>query len=1031
MAIPEPGNSPCFGGSAILDKIAKGFQITTKQKLRPGAQESQKSKSSIISFRCICNWGNYTYQGMEIPVCEFMFNQFQTHLEDGHPWKNQLIKFTTGTTLAFKAAVFEIFKEEESENGLQLQKEIDFLSSMRFYAEEALQSQVYLDKCNDSFLRSSNRGRLTLVDEQYFHFGVMLMKKVSASVDQEKLGNDPDVTANAKDDILKNDELLGIFLDCCKGNVYLGKLSEKKKIFAEFVDKMINARFSEEIRAYREEHAARGTKYKGTNLTMREEIDKQTGEEILNAPKAYNTLLTLTAISYSGVLLLAYIGGNWTEAILQIKCRLLNPAMVLGLVVLTLTVYYSHFPTEEYIAVLNNNWKAIAIQDDKETNLCGSFSDVPILVALEPSIRKKQRKNDYNPNEHQRTMLPVSIVVDIPGLQAAAPWDFGSNVILMSIGALVYNNSSRKSLVWFCPEGTVKLGAFAYTAIIAVLANQCLHNLALVFTNHIDLIFKIPPLPDNHVSLFIPMPSRPPGGTHWRLGIHILTVFMVGFKRISGHDKMSRDSCLFEALDQEEHTILTRDNIIIQEAAQMSGNVMFPHTWLLLVNDDNDQHHWVYSSKWCYLYLSPITAGYRKKKVTKKKKTHCLLQDKQRRQESLKKKEDANEKLGLTNTPNSPLSSGLVPEMLNNWFMYDPSIELAEHDVLICHELNDSNSVSDDDCFAHNYEDDEEEIDSKVPLPPPLSSVKHGNDNSNCCKACIRQTEEANFFKDKRKSYITRARVMKIIYATGPAMEGYGFEPNLLIDWCYEKLISVDEENLFPPHAEDPTLPTSHPELQGNIDIMNSTIRCNKDSNEILVPTILYMDGIAVDNGGTKLIDNVNNLHSGLCETILSSKDACDQTDVTYFIGDTPQHDQLCGHCQTTNIKMICRHCNCLRTLGNNACVNVLKGPVSIKSGKMKVSKDNNGEEYDSVHLWMMFNFTDHIPTGEEGVNVEQYFKNLSHHHVHDGNVSFYDLDFGENAHNIHLASPGEMFHMNQLGCVNRAVREQSSGDIL
>eukprot|EP00536_Pseudo-nitzschia_multiseries_P006133 jgi/Psemu1/14547/gm1.14547_g len=115
---------------------------------------------------------------------------------------------------------------------------------MRFYAEEALQSQVYLDKCYDSFLRSSNRGRLTL--------------KVSASVDQEKLGNDPDVTANAKDGILKNDELLEAFLDCSK----------------ELVDKVINARFSsEEIRAYREEHTATGTKYKRMNLTMREDID--------------------------------------------------------------------------------------------------------------------------------------------------------------------------------------------------------------------------------------------------------------------------------------------------------------------------------------------------------------------------------------------------------------------------------------------------------------------------------------------------------------------------------------------------------------------------------------------------------------------------------------------------------------------------------------------------------------------------------------------------------------------------------------
>ena len=39
----------------------------------------------------------------------------------------------------------------------KLQDEIDFLSKMRMYAEEALLSQSYLDKCYDSFLQSSNR----------------------------------------------------------------------------------------------------------------------------------------------------------------------------------------------------------------------------------------------------------------------------------------------------------------------------------------------------------------------------------------------------------------------------------------------------------------------------------------------------------------------------------------------------------------------------------------------------------------------------------------------------------------------------------------------------------------------------------------------------------------------------------------------------------------------------------------------------------------------------------------------------------
>eukprot|EP00536_Pseudo-nitzschia_multiseries_P001167 jgi/Psemu1/2691/gm1.2691_g len=105
-------------------------------------------------------------------------------------------------------------------------------------------------------------------------------------------------------------------------------------------------------------------------------------------------------------------------------------------------------------------------------------------------------------------------------------------------------------------------------------------------------------------------------------------------------------------------------------------------------------------------------------------------------------------------------------------------------------------------------------------------------------------------------------------------------------------------------------------------------------------------------------------------------------------------HDQLCGQYQTVNTKMICRHCNCPRALSNNSRVNVLKVPVSIKSGNMQMS-----------------NFT--APTVEEGVNVKQYFKNVSHHRVHN-------------------ASPGERLHMHQLGCAKQAAetfREEFLGN--
>eukprot|EP00536_Pseudo-nitzschia_multiseries_P018009 jgi/Psemu1/53707/gm1.53707_g len=378
------------------------------------------------------------------------------------------------------------------------------------------------------------------------------------------------------------------------------------------------------------------------------------------------------------------------------------------------------------------------------------------------------------------------------------------------------------------------------------------------------------------------------------------------------------------------------------------------------------------------------------------------------------------------------------------------------------------------------------------------------------------ESERLNLFSWTKGNLIkTRASVMKEISATVPEIKGDGFEPHL-IDWCSKKSQNADvssrkqiyvrsfqkalhslltnvtlvkEDNLSFPHAEDPTLPVRYPLLQGNIDIdelhhgewwINTwEKRCKSGSNEILVPIILYMDGIAIDNScqttltplnmtlgifntltrnsrpdaweaiyyhptcpgdkGAESIDNVNNLHSGLRLALSSLKDACNLTDgiewsnlpwnkkkwsvrmkfaVAYFIGDTPQHDQLCGHYQTSNSKMICRHCNCPRALGINARVNVLKVPVSLKSGNMQVSKHQNGDEYQSIRLWNISDFT--APIVGEGVNVEQYFKNISHHGVHNGNA-FYDLDFGENPHNIHLASPGERLHMHQLGCAKRA----------
>jgi hypothetical protein len=110
----------------------------------------------------------------------------------------------------------------------ELADEIDFLSNMRMYAEEALLSESYLEKCYDSFLQSSNRGFMTLVSEEYFDFGIELMKKVSSSVTVQKLQNDLDVTATAKQSILQDDKLITKFIECSKDNTCLEEAGRKK-----------------------------------------------------------------------------------------------------------------------------------------------------------------------------------------------------------------------------------------------------------------------------------------------------------------------------------------------------------------------------------------------------------------------------------------------------------------------------------------------------------------------------------------------------------------------------------------------------------------------------------------------------------------------------------------------------------------------------------------------------------------------------------------------------------------------------------
>ena len=158
---------------------------------------------------------------------------------------------------------------ENSKREEMLQPNIDFLSSMRIYAEEAMQQQEYLDKYYDSFMRSANRGYLTLVTIKYFEFGSLLMEKVSEGLTQTKLKNNLGASEKGKKSILNDNEILQSFLKASEDNEHLKSVDDRTKIFKLLVDKVVNARFSEEFRAYKEEYTVRGGKNKEHNLTLR------------------------------------------------------------------------------------------------------------------------------------------------------------------------------------------------------------------------------------------------------------------------------------------------------------------------------------------------------------------------------------------------------------------------------------------------------------------------------------------------------------------------------------------------------------------------------------------------------------------------------------------------------------------------------------------------------------------------------------------------------------------------------------------
>ena len=231
--------------------------------------------------------------------------------------------------------------------------------------------------------------------------------------------------------------------------------------------------------------------------------------------------------------------------------------------------------------------------------------------------------------------------------------------------------------------------------------------------------------------------------------------------------------------------------------------------------------------------------------------------------------------------------------------------------------------------------------------------------------------------------------------------------------------------------------------------------KCNPRKKEILVPVILYMDGISIDSKGrlsltplnmtlgifstatrqsnsawetiyfhpdanhmssnqsqhTRSIHNMENLHRGLDAALSSFKAQCRsgpvrtvlpwngdfhvvnmKFSIAFVVGDTELHDKLC-----------CRFGG--RTQNMNYICRHCKCPTEqLVNGQCRAISD----------LWTPSDFIK--PIGE---STDQFAKKLSHHPVRN---AFHDVNFGANRHNIHFATPGESLHMHQLGVAKRSI---------
>ena len=280
----------------------------------------------------------------------------------------------------------------------------------------------------------------------------------------------------------------------------------------------------------------------------------------------------------------------------------------------------------------------------------------------------------------------------------------------------------------------------------------------------------------------------------------------------------------------------------------------------------------------------------------------------------------------------------------------------------------------------------------------------------------------------------------------------------------FNKNYLFNESNISLPNSMSPYTYVNFPEVDKISELHHGSwwketwqLKCKPNSNEMLVPIILYMDGISIDTHGKltltplnmtlgifntstrktseawetiyfhpdsaylsamqtneiESIDNVANLHNGLRIALMSFKEQC-ESHQNIVCQNFPWAGKKWNVEMKFSIAFVIGNTElhdklCCWFGGRNAGVNVICRHCDCPTEHL-CNPDQQG-----LHrkLWGPQDFSDDF------LNNNMLWKELSHHPVK--NV-FHDLCFGANHHNIHLASPGECLHMHQLGSSKQAI---------